>query len=56
MLRDSPCGGTSKGATVAVTTRGVPLQMETNNKYCSTLVHFMQTANLIVFCVQILYQ
>jgi hypothetical protein len=31
MLRDSPCGGTSKGATVAVTTRGVPLQMETNN-------------------------
>ncbi len=26
MLRDSPCGGTSKGATVAVTTRGVPDQ------------------------------
>ncbi len=25
MLRDSPCGGTSKFATVAVTTRGVPL-------------------------------
>jgi hypothetical protein len=31
MLRDSPCGGTSKGATVAVTTRGVPQQLETNN-------------------------
>jgi hypothetical protein len=31
MLRDSPCGGTSKAATVAVTTRGVSLQMERNN-------------------------
>jgi hypothetical protein len=27
MLRDSPGGGTSKGATVAVTTRGVPEQI-----------------------------
>jgi hypothetical protein len=27
MLRDSPCGGTSKGATVAVTARGVPEQI-----------------------------
>jgi hypothetical protein len=27
MLRDSPCGGMSKGATVAVTTRGVPEQI-----------------------------
>ncbi len=31
MLRDSPCGGTSKAATVAVTTGAVSLQMETNN-------------------------
>ncbi len=31
MLRYSPCAGTSKTATVAVTTRGVPLLMETNN-------------------------
>ena len=27
MLRESPCGGTSKGATVAVTTHGVPEQI-----------------------------
>jgi hypothetical protein len=32
-LRDSPCGGTSKAATVAVTTGGVSLQMEANNKF-----------------------
>jgi hypothetical protein len=29
-LRDSPCGGTSKTATVAVTTRGVSLLMQAN--------------------------
>ncbi len=35
MLRYSPCGGTSKTATAAVTTRGVPLLMETNNNIFS---------------------
>ncbi len=33
MLLDSPCGVTSKAATVAVTTHGVSLQMETNNNF-----------------------
>ncbi len=31
MLRDSPCAGTSKAASVTVTTRGASLQMETDN-------------------------
>ncbi len=35
MLRDSPYGGTSKAARVAVTTREVSLQMETNNNIFS---------------------
>jgi hypothetical protein len=33
-LRDSPCGGTSKGATVAVTARGVPLLIWKNIIIC----------------------
>jgi hypothetical protein len=31
MLRDSPCGGTSNAATIAVTTRVVSLLMDANN-------------------------
>jgi hypothetical protein len=35
MLRDSPCGDTSKAATVAITTDDVPLLTKTKKKICS---------------------